>query len=433
MEPLIIVGIVFIVLLMTGMPIAFTVGISALSAFFVGNGLDIQIAAQKIIGQTQSFPFLAVPFFLIAGNIMNEAGITKRLVKFSKVLTGHMVGGLAQVSIVLSALMGGISGSAATDTAMEARFLGPSMVKSGYSKGFTGVVLAFGGLITATIPPSLGLILYGFVGNVSIGRLFMAGIVPGVCLTIIFMTVTNRISKKRGYKPETIQRPTFKEVISSLKESIWALLFPVVLIVGIRSGFFTTSEAGAFAVVYALIIGFFVYKELTIKKLIKVFNIASGDNGNMLAIVIFSSIFGFISAYTGIPREIAIMITSISTNKYVVLFIILLFLLIMGMFMETTVITLLVTPIFIPIVTSFGIDPVFFGVIMMTIVTMGSMTPPVGLSMFIVQDILGTTTGEYVKESIPYILSIFALITLFIIFPKIVTFLPDIIFGATAL
>ena len=424
-----IIGIIFFVCLFSGLPIAFTVGISALSAFFTVGGMNLTIAAQKVIVQTQSFPFLAVPFFLIAGNIMNAAGITTRLVKFAKVLTGHMAGGLAQVSIVLSALMGGISGSAATDTAMEARFLGPSMIKAGYSKGFTSAVLAFGGLITATIPPSMGLILYGFVGDVSIGRLFIAGIPSGIILMALYMSATHFISKKRGYIPDSTVPPTFKEVWTCFKESFWALMFPVVLIVGIRSGFFTTSEAGAFAVVYAIVIGKFVYKELNLKNLFHVLDTATKDNGNMLAIVLFSSIFGFVSAYTGIPRTIAVLITGLSTNPIIVLLTILAFLLIMGMFMETTVITLLTTPIFLPIIKTLGVDPVYFGILMMTIVTMGSMTPPVGVSMFITQDILGCTTKEYTKESLPYMACIFGMIALFLIFPDIVTFLPNLIMG----
>lgn len=198
---------------------------------------------------------------------MNETGITSRLIKFCNLLTGHMRGGLAQVSVLLSCLMGGISGSATADAAMESRILGPDMEKRGYSKGFTAAILAMGGLITSTIPPSLGLILYGVTGEVSIGRLFLAGMIPGILMTAALMISVAFISKKRDYKPEHESFPSIGEVLKGLVENIWALLFPVILIVGIRFGIFTPSEAGAFAVVYALVVGLFIYRELTISKL----------------------------------------------------------------------------------------------------------------------------------------------------------------------
>lgn len=262
-----ILGILFCVLLALGVPVAFTVGISAVS-FFLTEGIPLEIVVQKMVSSTQSFSLLAVPFFVLAGNLMNETGITSRLIKFCNLATGHLRGGLAQVSVLLSCLMGGISGSATADAAMESRILGPDMEKRGYSKGFTAAILAIGGLITSTIPPSLGLILYGVTGEVSIGRLFLAGIVPGVLMTLVLMFAVARISKKRDYAPEREKIASPKELLKGLLENIWALMFPVILIVGIRFGIFTPSEAGAFAVVYALFVGMFVYKELSIKKLI---------------------------------------------------------------------------------------------------------------------------------------------------------------------
>lgn len=430
MSPILLVAVVFGVLLLMNMPIAFAIGIAALTAFFSIDGMDLVIAAQKVVASTQSFTFLAVPFFLIAGNIMNAAGITKRLVHFATVLTGYMVGGLAQVSLVLSALMGGISGSAVADASMEARFLGPSMIKAGYSKGYTGVVLAFGGLITATIPPSLGLIVYGFVGEVSIGKLFVAGIIPGVLMTIIFMSVTHVIAKRRHYIQENQRPPTVREVWIAFKSSFWALLFPVILIFGIRFGFFTPSEAGAFAIVYAVILGKFVYKELTIKNIMATLDSSITDNGNIMAIITIAGIFGFVSAYCGIPRAMAETIGMLSCNKYVLLTIILVFLMIMGMLMESTVNTLLFTPIFLPILVNVGVDPVHFGILMMTIVTMGCMTPPVAVSMFAVCSILECSTTDYMKECWPYLVAALVLVFLLVVFPQLVMWLPALIYPA---
>jgi tripartite ATP-independent transporter DctM subunit len=428
MNPIVLIGIIFVVLLLMNMPIAFAIGIAAMSAFFAMDGMNIMIAAQKVVAPTQSFTFLAVPFFLIAGNIMNTSGITKRLVHFATVLTGHMTGGLAQVSLMLSALMGGISGSAVADASMEARFLGPSMIKSGYSKGFTGVILAFGGLITATIPPSLGLIVYGFVGEVSIGRLFIAGILPGVLLTVVYMTATYVISRKRNYAPVHTAPPSARQVVMAAKESFWALLFPVILIVGIRFGIFTPSEAGAFAIVYAVVIGKFVHKELRFRDLMKVLDESISDNGNIMAIVTIAGIFGYVSSFCGIPQEMAMAIGGISSNKYVLLFIVLVFLLIAGMVMESTVNTLLFTPIFLPIVAAAGVDPVHFGILMMTVVTMGCMTPPVAVSMFAVCSILECSTTDYIRECWPYLIATLITLLLLVLFPDISMVLPNLVY-----
>ena len=416
---------IFFTLLLINIPIAFVIGITGIIPFFILDNMNLIIAAQKTISPTQSFTFLAVPFFLIAGNIMNYAGITKRIVKFATILSGHMIGGLAQVSLIVSALMGGISGSAVADAAMEARFLGPSMIKAGYSKGFTSVILSFGGLITATIPPSLGLIVYGYIGEVSIGKLFVAGIIPGILLTIIFMVTTHFISKVRNYKPIRDRAPEFTEVLESAKDSIWALLFPIFLIVGIRFGIFTPSEAGAFAIVYAVIIGKYVHKELKFKELFKILDSSIKDNGNIMAVVTFAGIFGFVSPFIGIPQMTTELLMSISNNRYIILIIILTFLLIMGMLMEATVNTLLFTPIFLPVIINIGFDPIFYGILQMTIITSGCMTPPVAISMFSVCSILECSTSDYIKECIPYIISIIIFVLILIIFPDIILFLPN--------
>ncbi|MTI62049.1 MAG: TRAP transporter large permease [Firmicutes bacterium] len=425
---MIILAISFVILLAIGMPVAFAVGISTLF-FFINQGVPIQIIVQRMVSSTQSFSLLAVPFFVLAGNLMNETGITKRLIKFSTVLTGHMYGGLAQVSVVLSTLMGGISGSATADAAMESRILGPGMEKRRYSKGFTAAILAMGGLITSTIPPSIGLILYGVTGEVSIGRLFLAGIVPGVLLTIIFMTTVNMISKKRKYVRETEKRATFSEIFKGLVENLWALLFPVILIVGIRFGIFTPSEAGAFAVVYAFIIGIFVYKELTMKKMIEVLKQTSVDLAVIMLIIICSNAFGYALVTGRVPQTLAELIINVSSNSYVVLFIILAFVFVAGMFMEATANVLILTPIFLPIITNLGFDPVHFGILFMILVTMGGMTPPIGVTMYTTCSILQCPIETYTKESILFLGAVIILLGVLAFFPQVVLFLPNIVFG----
>ena len=420
--------IAFVLLLALGMPVAFTIGISSL-LFFVTAGLPLQVVIQRMVTSTQSFPLLAVPFFVLAGNLMNETGITRRLIAFSKVLTGHMYGGLAQVSVVLSALMGGISGSATADAAMECRILGPEMEKKGFSRGFTAAILAMGGLVTATIPPSIGLILFGVVGEVSIGKLFLAGIVPGLLTMTFLMVAVYVISRKRNYAAERDRPATPGEVVSGIYHNLWALLFPVILIVGIRFGFFTASEAGAFAVVYAFIIGKFVYKELTMKKLAEVLKHSAKDISIVMLIIICSSIFGYAVVYDQLPQTLAGFINNVSAGPYVVLFLILIFLFIIGMFMEATVNVLILVPIFLPIVTEVGFDPVHFGMLFFLVNTMGGMTPPVGVTMYTACSLLGCPIEIYAKESLPFILAVALLVIVLAVFPQIVMFLPNLVFG----
>lgn len=423
------VAIVFAILLLMNMPLAFTIGISSMMFFLLNADLPLTIPIQRMVSSTQSFPLLAVPFFVLAGNLMNATGITRRLIGFANVLTGHLQGGLAHVSIVLSALMGGISGSANADAAMEARILGPAMLEKGYSKGYSAAVIGLSSLITATIPPSIGLILYGFVGEVSIGKLFVAGIMPGVFMTIILMVTALITAKRRGYVAEREKPSSPKELFLSLKDSIWALLFPLILIVGIRFGVFTASEAGAFAVVYAFLIGRFVYRELDWPKFMEVIRQTILDNGIIMLIIICSGIFGYVIIYDRVPQSMAGFILGISGNPQVLLFIILTFLLVAGMFMEATVNVLLLTPIFLPIIRSIGIDPVHFGILMMTIVTMGGMTPPVGVTMYTVCSLMDCPTEKYVIESAPFVVAILILVAVMAIWPQSVMFLPNMVFG----
>ncbi len=423
------VGILFLILLLLNMPLAFNIGISTIP-FFLNEDIPLQVAVQKMITSTQSFPLLAVPFFVFAGNLMNETGITSRMIHFAKLMTGHMRGGLAQVSLVLSALMGGVSGSATADAAMESRILGPDMIKQGYSKGFIAAVLAMGGLITATIPPSLGLILYGVTGEVSIGRLFMGGFVPGIMIMFAMMIVTVVFARKRGYIPITERPATLKEMGKGLLDCFWALMFPVILIVGIRSGLFTASEAGAFAVVYSFVVGKFIYKELTYKKLWMVLRQSAHDLGIIMFIIICSAVFGYAVVTDRLPQFLSQLIIGLSDNKYAVLFLILGFLFIIGMFMEATANTLILVPIFLPIIKQYGIDPVHFGMLFMLVNTMGGMTPPVGVTMYTTCSLLSCPIEVYTKDAIPYIFSVLVTVGILIAFPQLVLFLPNLVFGA---
>ena len=419
--------IVFAVLMILGMPVAFSIGIASFLFFVQSDFVPVSISVQRIASATQAFPLLAVPFFVLAGNLMNVTGITPRLISFSITVTGWIAGGLAQVSIVLSALMGGISGAAIADAAMEARILGPSMAERGFSKGYTAGVIAVGSLITATIPPSIGLILYGFIGSVSIGRLFLAGVIPGLLMAAVLMSTAYVIARRRGYRAELDRMPSRRDVLTGLNEAKWALFFPVLLVGGIRFGVFTPSEAGAFAVVYALFIGFFVYRELTWRRVWEMLDQSVSDIGMIMLIIMFSSMLGYAIIFQQVPQNLAAFITGLSESPMLLLFLILAFLVVCGMFVESTVNVLLLTPIFVPVITQLGFDPVHFGILMMSVVTLGSMTPPVGVAMYTVCGLLKCPTEEYVVESFPFILAVLLLVSVLAFFPEIVLFLPGLL------
>jgi tripartite ATP-independent transporter DctM subunit len=425
----VVILIAFAVLMLLGMPVAFATGIAGFIFFLTTPGMPPSIGVQKIATMSQSFPLLAVPFFVLAGHLMNASGITERLLRLSTLAVGWMSGGLAQVAIVLETLLGGVTGSSTADAAMEARILGPSMLARGYGKGFSAAVIAVGSLITALIPPSIGLILYGYVGNVSIGRLFLAGVIPGLLMAVVLMVTTYIIAKRRNYVVADAKKPTLKALAVAAWDAKWALFFPIALLLAIRGGLFTPSEVGAFAVVYALVIGFFIHRDLTIAETWKAFTHAVSDVGLIMLIILMSGMVGFAVIYLQAPQQLAsLMLNGISDPNLIVL-VILAFLLIAGLALDSTVMVLLLTPIFVPIVTAVGMDPVHFGVLMMAIVTLGGMTWPSGSVMFAVCALMDVTIEEYTIESIPFIAAVCALIAVLTFLPQVVLWLPNIAFG----
>ncbi|MFH2076590.1 MAG: TRAP transporter large permease subunit [Pseudomonadota bacterium] len=421
----------FIVFLAMGMPIAFVIGISGFMYFFTQPMLPFEGAVQMIVLQSQSFAFLAVPFFIFAGNLMNVSGITSRLLSLARLLTRRMYGGTAQISVVMSTLMGGVSGSATADAAMETRILGPEMMRIGYSKGYICSVNCMTSLITATIPPSLGLIIFGFVGQVSIGRLFAGGLIPGLMMMGFLMATTSVTSRIKKYDPPRTHMPrlTIQELFLNLKESIWALLFPILLIIGIRFGVFTPSESGAFAVIYAIVIGKFVHKELTWRKFKEALVTSFKDNGAIMLIIALSGPFSYALTWVQLPVVLSNLIFGITNNPQTLMLIMLGFLFITGMFVDSNVNFLLLTPIFLPMVTSLGVDSVHFGVLMATVVTLGVMTPPIGAALYTVCGIIDCPIEDYTKESIPFLAAILLELAILVFLPGVVTFIPDLIFG----
>jgi len=389
--------------------------------------LPFSLTVQRMVVGTQAFPLLAVPFFVLAGHIMNSSGITSRLLKFADALAGHIVGSVAHVSIVLAMMMGGISGSSNADAGMQTRMILPKMREKGYEDGFSSCVLAYGSLVVAIIPPGIGLILYGFVGQVSIGKLFVAGIIPGFMMGLAMLITTYVIARKRGYDSQNLRkRKSFGEVLTSFRESFWARLFPVVMVMTIRFGVFTPSEAGAFAVVYAVVIGTFVYKELTWEKIRQAMRNTVEDNAMIMLIVSMAAILGYILVYGQVPQSFSKLILGISETPIIVLTIIIVFLLVAGCFMEGTVNILVLTPIFLPIIRQAGFDPIHFGILMCILIQIGGVTPPVGVNMFVVCSLGGIPIESFVKASWPYFLTCLILLILLVAFPGLSTFLPNL-------
>lgn len=426
---MLIVALAFLVLMLMGMPMAFAIGISGTLFFLQHPELPYTIPIQLTVSQTQNFALLAVPLFIVAGNFLNKSGITEQLLNLAAVLTGRLRGGLAQVSVALAALMGGVSGSAIADAAMQARMLGREMLKRGLSRGFTAGVLSFGSLLTPIIPPGIGMIIYGTIGQVSIGRLFAAGFVPALLLWIALAVTISLTARRRGYAPELEARPTAAQVATALRGGIWALLFPIFLLLGLRLGVFTPSEIGAFAVVYAMVVGLLIYRKLGRQSFIEALEGSLADVGSVMFLIALSAIFSYGIVLERVPETVSSAILGLTDDLGIVMILIVLLLLVAGFFIDATVLIIMLTPIFLPLVRSLGGDPVHFGLVFIVAVTIGNFTPPVGAAMYAVCSILKVPIGEYTRESLPLFAAV-ALVTLLLIFlPSAVLFVPNLIFG----
>lgn len=422
--------IAFLVFMFLGMPIAFAIGIAGFIWFLQHPYLPITIPIQLALSQIINFTLLAIPMFIIAGSVMNSAGVTKRLLDFASSLVGHMRGGLGQVSAVLSTLMGGVSGSSIADAAMETRMLGPEMLKRGYPRGFAVAVNVWTSLIVPIIPPGIAFILYGTIGQVSIGRLFAAGIIPGLLLMVIYMFVIHLVAKRLGLQPEREKRASSKEIARALSESIWALIFPVLLILGLRTGVFTPSEVGSFAVIYGMIVGFMIHREMNLKQFFsETLENSLGDIGAVLAILAMSNIFSYGMVWERVPETLASFLLGISNNPYVLMIIIMLFLIFAGLFIDATALILMTTAVLLPVARRLGIDPVHFGLVFILSAAMGNQTPPVGASMYAGCSVLGATLEEYTKASWPFLIVTIIVILFVIFFPQLSLLIPTLIFG----
>lgn len=411
-------------LLFASVPVAIALIAPSLIYFYVGGALPIDIFAQKIVSSTESFPLLALPFFVVAGSIMNAAGITRRLLALADAFVGHLVGGLAQVSVILATMMGGLTASANADAAMLSKMLGPTMIERGYPAGFAAAVVACSSIIVAMIPPGIGLIVYAFMANVSVGRLFIAGILPGLLIALALMITIYAVARRRGFKPGRERMVSRRELWIALKEAIWALTVPVFIVVGLRYGIFTPTEAGAIAVLYAILVGVFAYRELTLAHIPMIIRDSVTTISVVMLIICGAATFGYYMVWEQVPTQIANSLIAMTGDPIVLLLLVNLMLLVVGMFIEGTAAIILLTPILVPVATSLGIDPIQFGVVMVLNLTIGGVTPPVGTLSFTASSVLRIPVSQTFRESVPLVAALFAVLLLVTLVPQASLSLP---------
>ncbi len=414
----------------SSIPISFALFGSTLFYFgLIDQTSPVALLLQKFVTSTQSFPLLAIPFFVMAGSIMNYSGISKRLMQFADVLTGHLPGGLAQANVLLSMLMGGVSGSANADAAMQSKMLVPEMEKRGYDKSFSTAITAASSAVTPVIPPGINLIIYALIASCSVGRMFAAGYLPGLLMTLSLMVTVHLISKKRKYVAVRDKKASSKEIFKQGIDSIWALLFPFGIIMGLRIGLFTPSEAGAVAVLYCVVIGRFVYKELKKEDFIPIMKETIYGTSAVVLIIVAANIFGYYLNWERIPQMITSFLLGVTNNKYLMLLLFNILLLLIGMFIEGGAVLIILAPLLVPVATSLGVDVIHFGLICIVNIMIGGLTPPFGSMMFTTCSITGCELQDFTKEVIPFIGALLVSLMLITYLPIITLVLPNLIYG----
>ena len=410
--------IVLLLCLFLKVPVFISILAGCVTYFAMNPNVATLIIAQRVVAGTESIPLLAVPFFVAAGVYMNYSGVTSRIMDFCSVITGRMTGGLAQVNVLLSTLMGGLSGSNLADAAMEAKMLVPEMEKKGFSKEFSSVVTATSAMITPLIPPGIGMIIYASVTNISVGKLFISGIGVGALLCVAMMVLVRFVSKKRGYAPLRTERVPAAELVSSFKGAFLPLCLPIIIIGGI--GIFTPTEAGAVAIIYSLMLGLF-YKELTWKEFFAGIKETVLTTGSIMLIVGAASALSWIFTKEQIPQTLTGFMLAHISNKYVFLLIVNLFLIIVGMFVEGNAINIILGPLLAPIAASYGIDPIQFGMVFIFNISIGSISPPMGTLMFVTCGITKCKLKAFIKEAVPFYLLLLLVLALLTFIPAFTT------------
>ncbi len=408
-------------------PIGIAIGLASVGAIVITTDYSLMVVIQKMFGGADSFHLMAVPLFMYAGLIMEKGGISRRLIDLANALVGWLPGGLAAVTVVSAMFFAGISGSAAADTAAVGALLIPAMKKSGYDSDFAAAVQASGGSIGVIIPPSIPMIIFGYLTGASIGRLFAAGIMPGIMIGLSLIVVSTLMSRKYGYRaaaPFSWQR-----LLKSLSRSLLALGAPAIILGGILGGIFTATESAAAAVFYSLVVGMFVYREIKVRDLAAVFIEGSVIAAIVMFIISTASIFSWVAAIDDIPGRLAAALLMISDNPVILLLLINLVLLIAGTFVETTAALILLVPMIVSLVPAIGIDLVQLGVIVVTNLAIGMLTPPMGICLIVSASISGSSIGAISRKILPFLLILLIDLLIITFYAPLTTWLPGLLIG----
>ena len=426
---LLILLVTFLAFTFLGAPIFLSMGFSSLTFILIFHDkYSLLVIPNNMVGMLDSFGFLAIPFFFLAGDLMNTGGLTKRLVDFAASLVGHISGGLSHVAIVANMIMAGVSGSAIADASATGSVLIPAMKKEGYSAPYSAAVVAAAATIGPIIPPSIPMVIYGMLVNVSIGRLFLGGAVPGVIMGLYLIIASYYISKKRGFPKRP--RATVRQIVSTFLSTFFALVMPLVIVLGILTGVVTPTEAGVVAVFYALVVGLFVYRELKWKDIPGIFRESMISSSYIMIILASSGVFSWLIASMGAGEIIMKFFASISTNKWVVLGILNIFFLIWGSLLDPNTGLVVVVPVLMPLIEKVGIDPVHFGVVIILNLMIGLITPPVCFLSYLTSTIAGAEFGKVVRESWIFIFALILALATATFFPQVVLWLPNLLLGS---
>lgn len=417
---------VFFVLLFLGTPIAVALGFSSLIGLVLHSSTPLIVIIQRMFVAVDSFPLMAVPLYMFAANLMGSGGISKRIINFSNTIVGNVTGGLAQVNIFASMIFAGISGSSVADTAGIGNIVIPAMIKDKYDRGYTAAVTAISSTIGSIIPPSIPMVVIGAMLGVSVGKLFLGGLLPGILIGLAQMLVAWVIARKSHY-PKSGNRFSIREFIIQTKTAIWALFMPILVVGGIVFGVFTPTEAGAIAVLYAFLVGRFVYRELTFEYILKSLWDTALSTAKVFFIIATAGLFTWLLTANGFPNIVYDFLISITKNPTIMMILICLIILLITTFMESLATLMLLVPILYPIAQKMGIDPTFFGVMIVICIGVGMVTPPVGLCLYVAADISGVSIPKASKALIPFIFIVIAVGVLIFIFPGIITYVPNLL------
>ena len=411
------------VLMAVNLPIAICTGLATAAGILINGNFSLVVLAQKMVTSLDSFTFIAIPLFILTGRLMALGGTTRDLLRFSTALVGFMRGGLAYVNIVASMFFAGITGSAASETASIGGIMIPAMIEKKFGKDFAVAVTATSSVIGIIIPPSIPMVIYGVAASVSVGKLFLAGLIPGVMVGFALMAISFLYSRKHNYPIES--KFDLKEILISLLKSIPALLTIVIMLVGIASGIFTPTEAAAVAVLYSLLLGMFYYREIRLKDLPDIFLEVGITTGIVALMIATATCMGFVFAIENVPQYLSQAILSVSTDKVVILMLINLLLLFVGMWMDLAPALIIFTPILLPITNGLGIDPIHFGMIMIINLGIGLFTPPVGVCLFLACALADISISGVIKAIFPFFLSMVAVLVIVTVVPEITLFMPN--------